>query len=212
MNDPFFDDDADEYLKHNTDTKKRSEPTPEEKLKEEVYNRRCKLVRYSHVSYSRFLEYLRDNEDFFKKNLSNAEKENIRRVTCERAWTENSSVATIYDLELFDRVFGPSIDARASKTIPVYGCDGNPMDDDPKKYPIEKQLNWYGNSTYETFWNWVNDADTQSKLKGRKDLVDNYDKLVEEQIRHNYVMFKGRKEYEEQDYITYMYVRNLMLE
>ena len=113
---------------------------------------------------------------------------------------------------MFDRVFGPSIDARLSKTIQTYDVNGKPMDDDPKKYPIDRQLSWYGNSSYETFWNWVNDAETQAKLKGRTDLLDRYDKIVDEQIRHNVVFFKGRKEFEETDYITYQQVRYLIQE
>ena len=192
--------------------KKKKELTPEEQIKEEIYNRRCKLVFHSHTSYSNFLEYIRANEEFFKKHLTNAEKENLRRVTCENALRDNYAVATMQDRELMDRVFGPYIDAKLSKTIPVYGYDGGPRDDDPKKYPIDRQLNWYGNSSYETFWNWVNDADTQAKLKGRKDLLDNYDKIVEEQIRRNVVFFKGRKEYEESDYIVYQQVRYLIQE
>lgn len=201
MNDPFFDEDAEEYKATNK-TKKKVEKTPEEQLKEDIYNRRCNLVRYANCDYSKFIQYILDNEQFFKTKMPLAERECMRR-TCDGAWTRYSFQATMQDIEIFDRVFGPYIDPRISKTIPVCGFDGKIIDDDPYKLPIREQVSWFGNSTYESFWKWINNEDVQTKLFAHKELAFQVQRAIEDQIRRNYVMSKGRKGYEPSDDAVY---------
>ena len=179
--------------------KKKTERTPEEALKEGIYNRRCRLVLLSKADYSKFLLYLHDNETFFKTKMSEAEKEDMRR-TCERAWSENQSQATMDDIDLFDRTFGYYVHPNVSRQVPV--CDYNGIrrgENDPYKLPIDRQVAWFTDCLYQRFIEWIGNPDTIAKLRGHKELEERLMKAIDENRFRNHVMFRTHRGYDPKD-------------
>lgn len=205
-NDVLFDDDAEEYLAKNKN--KKHEKSSEERLKEEIYNRRVKLVALSKTSqYHKFMSYLRENATFFKTNMNDADRECMRR-TCQRAW-DNNSVSTADDLELFNKTFGPWVDPRKSKTIPV-----NKVKEytEPVK-TVEEEIAYRSRGSYYAMWDFISNPKWQEQLKGRDDLYDKVKYMIDRAKENNESVLPGKfKLYEPSDEEMYEKVLNLMKE
>ena len=191
--------------------KKRHEPTAEERLKEDIYNRRVKLVRLSNTDYYKFKEYLLANEEFFKHHLSDYDKECLRH-TCERAMERFDREASLDDYKIYDRIFGYSIDPRKSRTIPVYSDNSRRLNDSPYRLPIDQQVKWFYETTYEGFWKWISNPEIQDKLHYRNDLTESLIKTIENNKLRNYEIVRGRRKYVPTDEETFTKVVELTKE
>ena len=209
MTDSFFDEDAEEYRECNK-SKKSSKLSDADRLKEDIYNRRVKLVQLSRTNYFRFKEYLLANEEFFKHHLSDYDKECLRN-TCEIAMSQFDYDVSFDDYKIYDRIFGYYIDPRKSRRIPVYN-ERKPTDDSPYRLPIDKQVQWFYETTYEGFWKWISNPEIQDKLHYRNDLTDDLIKTIENNKKRNYEIVRGRRKYVPTDEETFTKVVGLTKE
>ena len=202
-NDVLFDDDAEEYLAKNKN--KKHEKSSEELLKEEIYNRRVKLVALSKTDYRKFIAYLTENATFFKTKMNDADRECMRR-TCQRAWDENS-ISTIEELDLFNKTFGPWIDPRKSKTIPVFKV----KEYEEPVMTIEEEIAYRSRGSYYAMWDFISNPKWQEQLKGRTDLYDKVKYMIDRAKENNESVLPGKfKLYEPSDEEMYVKVLNLM--
>jgi len=203
-NEPIFDDDAEEYFNKNKSKKK--EKTDEEILDEEIYNRRCKLVKYAHSDYFKFKEYLLNNESFFKSKMAQPDKECMRR-TCQTAY-DNAYSAEYEDIQIFDRIFGRYIDPRKSETIPTTERH-EPVE---RKMTIEEEIEYRSRGSYYAMWDFISNPEWQERLKGREDLYDKVKYMIERAKENNDYVTVNMKRYEPSDEDMYVKVLNMMKE
>lgn len=205
-NDLFFDMDAEEYLEQNKSKKK--EKTDEELLEEKIYERRCQLVKLSKTDYHKFINYLLEFENFFKTKMKDADKECMRR-TCQMAWEIHNIQADLEDLEIFNRIFGPYIDIRKSKTVPIPDTQSHDRDKTPKT--IEEEIRYRSLGTYYAMWDFITNPEWQEKLKGRTDLHDKVKFMIDRAKENNECAIYGKfKTYEPSDEEVFEKVLNLM--
>ena len=202
MNDGFFKDDAEEYLKNNKTHK--NEKTDVELLEEKIYERRCKLVKLAHSDYHKFISYLLEYEVFFKTKMKPADKECMRR-TCQTAFN-NYNGAEYNDIEIFDRIFGIWIDPRKSKTIPV-SC-GTQVKETVKS--VEDEIKERSCGSYYAMWDFITNPVWQEKLKGRADLYDKVKFMIDRAKENNDAVTDNFKRYEPSDEEMYVKVLELM--
>ena len=188
--------------------KRKVEQSPEDHLKEEAYKHQVRIVQLSQIDYARFIQYLLDNENFLKNNISDYNKECLRS-TCQRAMERFSYDVSAGDSRIFDRIFGIYIEPKRSSRILVVG-DNKSLDNDPYKLQIAEQVKWFSQSSYERFWQWMNNEETQKKLASRPDLKERLQEVIESQICRNVVWFSGHKKFEESDRAVYESVLGMM--
>ena len=204
-NDSFFDMDAEEYLEQNKSKKK--EKSDEELLEEKIYERRCQLVKLSRSDYHKFINYLLEFENFFKSKMDERDKECMRR-TCQSAWEKHYNQADLEDLDIFNRIFGPHIDIRKSKTVPI--PDTQSYDRDEKPRTVEEEIRYRSLGTYYAMWDFITNPEFQEKLKGRADLYDKVKYMIERAKENNDYVTINMKRYEPSDEDMYVKVLNLM--
>lgn len=203
-NEPIFDEDAEEYFNKNKSKKK--EKTDEEILDEEIYSRRCKLVKYAHSDYFKFKEYLLNNESFFKSKMAQPDKECMRR-TCQTAY-DNTYSAEYEDIQIFDRIFGRYIDPRKSETIPTT----ERHEPTERKMTMEEEIAYRSKGTYYAMWDFISNPEWQERLKGRADLYDKVKYMIDRAKENNDYVTINMKRYEPSDEDMYVKVLNMMRE
>lgn len=202
-NDGFFDVDADQYLEENKD-KKKAKKSDSEILDEDIYARRCKLVKLAHSDYYKFKEYLLNNESFFKSKMAQPDKECMRR-TCQTAY-DRSSYADYDDLQIFDRIFGRWVDPRKSDTIPIT----QQIVHEKNKKSVEEEIKERSCGTYYAMWDFITNPEWQEKLKGRADLYDKVKFMIDRAKDENYAVVPSMKRYEPTDEIIIEKVLEMM--
>ena len=121
----------------------------------------------------------------FKFHLSVADKEVLRNV-CNEAKL-GSRESKIEDNELYDEVFG--------YLIPIeYTAPGQPTI--PR---IERELRYFSNCTYERFYNWLANPETQKKINYHPAVKELLKKAIEEQKFKNARVSDKHKGYEPED-------------
>ena len=189
------------------ETKKRPQKTSEEDFEERLYNKRCQLVKLSKSSdFSKFMEFLRENENVFRK-MNDYDKECMRR-TCERA-LGSSYIATMDDAEYCDRIFGPYIDPRHSKRIPSTDNDVRYRE---RKMSLEEEIAYRSRGSYYAMWSFISDPEWQGRLKGRTDLYDKVKFMIDRAKEENIAISEDFKRYEPSDEEMYVKILELMKE
>ena len=185
--------------------KGKNQKTDDEILKEEIYNRRVKLVAFAHSDYFKFKQYLLDNESFFKSKMNDADKECMRR-TCQTAY-DNSCQAEIEDVDIFNRIFGRWIHPSKSETIPT----GERHEPKEKPMTIEEEIAYRSLGTYYAMWDFITNPEFQEKLKGRTDLYDKVKFMIDRAKENDDCAVYGKfKTYEPSDEGMYVKVLESM--
>ena len=149
-------------------------------------------------------------ENFFKTKMNDRDKECMRR-TCQSAWEKHYNQADLEDLDIFNRIFGPHIDIRKSKTVPIPHTESYDRDEKPKT--VEEEIRYRSLGTYYAMWDFITNPEWQEKLKGRADLYDKVKFMIDRAKENNDCVVYGRfKTYEPSDEEMYEKVLNLMKE
>lgn len=185
------------------EVKRKPKKSPEEDMEEKIYKARCKLVEYSKVDYSKFIEYLRENENLFRK-MDDCSKECMRR-TCENAMVKG--YGNYDDVDYFNKVFGSYIDPKKSKRIPT-----SVQEIKEKKMSLEEEIAYRSRGTYYAMWDFISNPEWQEKLKGRADLYDKVKYMIDRAKENNESVSPMFKTYEPSDEEMYDKVLNLMKE
>ena len=202
-----FDDFPDDDFIETERQKKRPQKSSQEELEERIYNKRCQLVKLAHSSdYSKFLEFLRENENILMK-MDDYGKECIR-LTCQSAW-ENSPYSSFEDIKMFDRMFEPYIDIKHSKRVPTMG---DRLERSEPKMTIEEEIAYRSRGSYYAMWDFISNPEWQDKLKGRTDLYDRVKYMIDRAKRENLAVSINFKRYEPSDEDMYVKVLELMKE
>lgn len=182
---------------------KKPKKTFEEELEDTIYDRRCKLVKLSNTSdIHKFMTFLRENEHIFKK-ADDYSKECMRR-TCDRIL--NSSNSTLEDAEYCDRIFGPYIDPRHSKRIPIMGGHNHKE----KSKTVEEEIAERSCGTYYAMWDFITNPEWQEKLRGRSDLYGKVKFMIDRAKENNEAVLPTFKTYESSDEIIIEKVLEMM--
>ena len=202
-----FDDFPDDDFIETERQKKKPKKSSEDEFQELLYNKRCHLVKLSKTSeFAKFMEFLRENEHIFAK-MNDADKECMRR-TCQRA-LDSSYASTIDDIQYCNKMFGPYIDVRRSKRVPVFGKKEEHQE---PKMTLEEEIAYRSRGSYYAMWDFITNPEFQDKLKGRTDLYDKVKYMIDRAKTNNEAILPQFKTYEPLDEEMYVKILELMKE
>lgn len=182
--------------------KQKTKEETEDEAEHRRWKKRVDMVRYAKTNYPMLIEFLQNNKAFFKtEHYTDRQREEMRR-TCQNAYNDNIWKSGDSDLALFNECFGAYKEAKP-RWDDVVATNRPYVWDNPNEMPFEKQVDWYADSSYYNWWNYIHSdkflsAFRQSGIDRQKwlDTVDNV-KMKNAQF------FKGQKVYEESDETYY---------
>lgn len=121
----------------------------------------------------------------FKYHLSVEDKEVLRNVCNEAKMKSRES--KIEDNQLYDEVFGYLIPTE-------YTVPGQPA-----RPRIERELQYFSNCTYERFYQWLSNPETQKKIAYHPAVKEKLKRTIEEQKFKNFRLSDKHKGYEAED-------------
>ena len=177
----LFTEDAEEYRTKNRKVKKERD-----EVTEMCESLRSNLISASNSNYERFVQMVIDNKETFKYHFSAGDKEALRNA-CENAMRKFPREVEKDHRTLFDDVFGYYLPPEPIIT-------GRPPT--PR---IERELRYFSDCTYEVFYNWLANPDTQRKLNYHPAVKELLAKAIDEQRFKNVRVSDKHKGYEPED-------------
>lgn len=177
----LFNENPEEYRSKNRKIKKERD-----EVTEMCESLRSNLMSVSTNNYEKFVQIVIDNKETFKYHFSAGDKEALRNV-CQNTMHRFYNKVEKEHRVLFDEVFG-------------YYLPPEPMIAGRPPTPrIERELRYFSDCTYEVFYNWLANPDTQKKLNYHPAVKELLSKAIEEQRFKNIRVSDKHKGYEPED-------------